>query len=96
MLRKGEAMGILPDILNYTDVVFGSTLAKYLSNLDRSMSEKEMLTMFVQMVDAIDYLHKEKILHRCVCVRACVSMCVSMCVCATLVCWGQEWVDVWG
>ena len=39
------------------------------------MSEKEMLSMFVQMVDAIDYLHKEKILHRCVCVCVCVCVC---------------------
>jgi NIMA (never in mitosis gene a)-related kinase len=40
------------------------TLAKYLSVLDRPMSEQEMLTMFAQMVEAIDYLHKERILHR--------------------------------
>jgi serine/threonine protein kinase len=44
--------------------LYSSTLAQYLTKLDREMEEKEILKMFYEMTLALQCIHQHKILHR--------------------------------
>ena len=41
------------------------TLAQHLTKLEREMEEREILTMFQEMLSALKYIHDNQILHRC-------------------------------
>ena len=49
---------------NTSDSFIIRTLAQFLRAQAKPLSEKEILRMFSQMVDALLYLHGHKILHR--------------------------------
>ncbi len=51
-------------VINWPPAIPPSTLAQYLKQRVKPLSEEEILTMFYQMVDALKYLHDHKILHR--------------------------------
>lgn len=44
--------------------LYSSTLAQYLTKLDREMEEKDILKMFYEMTLALQCIHQHKILHR--------------------------------
>ncbi len=65
----------LPDrvclVMEYAD---GGDLLEYV-NARGFLEESHASRLFVQLVDAVAYCHRERIIHRCVCV--CVCVCVS-------------------
>ena len=44
--------------------LYCSTLAKFLSSQDKPLEEKEIVSLFLQIVAAITHIHKHNILHR--------------------------------
>ncbi|CAG0891893.1 unnamed protein product [Cyprideis torosa] len=60
-LDSFERDGILMIEMEYAD---GGTLAQYLSSLNRTLEEREVLVIFHQIVSAIRHMHEHNILHR--------------------------------
>nr|CAB3264293.1 serine/threonine-protein kinase Nek9-like [Phallusia mammillata] len=56
-----EANGVLMIEMEYAD---DGTLAQFLNKRESPLEEKEILTKFVQIVCGINYMHKQKVLHR--------------------------------
>ncbi|ELT94624.1 hypothetical protein CAPTEDRAFT_225863 [Capitella teleta] len=56
-----EEDGIVMIEMEYAD---GGTLSQYLSQQSDPLEEKELLSMFLQIVAAIKYIHEHNILHR--------------------------------
>ncbi|XP_048236777.1 uncharacterized protein LOC124117551 isoform X2 [Haliotis rufescens] len=56
-----EEDGVLMIEIEYAD---GGTLAQFLSSQEKALDEKDVLTMFQQIVAAIRHIHEHNILHR--------------------------------
>ncbi|WAR02234.1 NEK9-like protein [Mya arenaria] len=56
-----EEDGVIMIEMEYAD---GGTLAHHLSSLEKPFEERDVITMFQQIVSAIRYIHEHNILHR--------------------------------
>ncbi|XP_041376669.1 uncharacterized protein LOC121389122 [Gigantopelta aegis] len=66
-----EEDGVLMIEIEYAD---GGTLAQFLSQQEKSLEEKDILTMFQQIVAAIRHIHEHNILHRLICTYSCYHL----------------------